>query len=68
MGFGNRTQYAVVPTIFLSNLLEWLSDTKCKVLGVSNNCDAETILPIEWLGYRACRKWVELSDAMTCAL
>jgi hypothetical protein len=68
MGFNNRTHYAVVPTIFLSDLLEWLSDTECKVLGVSNNCDSEVVLPIEWIGYRSCRKWVDLSDAMTCAL
>jgi len=68
MGFSNRTQYAVVPTIFLSGLLEWLLKTQHKILGVSNNCEDETMIPIEWISYRSCRKWVDLADAMTCAL
>lgn len=63
-----RREYAVVPTIWLSDLLQWLSDIGADVLKTTDNFDHEPMLPINWPSYETCKYGIMVSDAVHCVL
>lgn len=62
------SEYVVVPTIWLSDLLAWLSDIGADVVETTDNFDHEPKLPINWPSYETCLYGIEVSDAFHCAL
>lgn len=65
----SHKQYIVVPTIWLSDLLRWLTlSESAEVIGTSHNCRDEAILPIKWPSYQTCRDDMRISDAMNSVL
>ena len=67
-GIHIRTKYAVVPTIWLSDFLQWLSDIEVDVLETTDNFDHEARLPINWPSYETCSYGIIVSDAIHCVL
>jgi len=64
-----HNQYIVVPTIWLSDLLQWLTlSESAEVIGTSHNCKDKAMLPINWPGYQTCCDDVRISDAMNSVL
>jgi len=58
-------QYAVVPTIWVSDLTEWLTLSEtAEIIGVSHNCDDGLIIPTDWPNYEVCRYQAQVSDLM----
>lgn len=62
------THYAVIPTIWLSDLLQWLSDIDAVVCATADNVDFDTRLPINWPSYETCHYCMQVSDAIHCVL
>ncbi len=62
------TVYAVVPTIWLSDLLEWLSDMESEVIETTDNYDHAPRLPISWPSYETCMYCMQVSDVIHCVL
>ncbi len=63
-----RSEYAIVPTLWLSDFLQWLSDTEMDVLETTDNFDHEARLPISWPSYETCSYGIIVSDAIHCVL
>ena len=61
-------EYAVVPTIFLSDLLKWLSDTEAELAETTDNVQYDARLPINWPSYETCSYCMQVSDALHCVL
>lgn len=58
-------QYAVVPTLWLSDLLDWLRlSEQATVIGKTHNHEGGSLLPINWHSYRACQEAIHISDLM----
>lgn len=47
-------QYAVVPTSWLSDLIDWLLSEEATIVSRTDNFEHNLILPTEWPNYRAC--------------
>ena len=62
------THYAVIPTIWLSDLLAWLSDIDAKLCATADNVEFEARLPINWPSYETCHYCMQVSDAIHCVL
>lgn len=62
------SEYAVVPTIWLSDLLMWLSDIGADVMETTDNFDHAPRLPINWPSYETCQYGIMVSDAFHCVL
>ncbi len=62
------TSYAVIPTIWLSDLLQWLSDIEATVLETTDNCDHNPRLPITWPSYETCSYCIKVSDVIHSVL
>ena len=61
-------QYAVVPTIWVSDLLHWLTlSESAEIISTDNNCDDGAILPISWPSYETCRDCMRISDIVAMA-
>lgn len=58
--------HAVVPAIWLSDLLGWLalSDSTEIISTTHNYRMKEPILPITWPSYRSCKDAIHISDLM----
>lgn len=61
-------EYAVIPTIWLSDLLKWLSDIEAEVDETTDNVEYDARLPITWPSYETCRYGIMVSDAIHCVL
>ncbi len=48
-------EYVVIPVIWLSDLLKWLSDIEAEVGGTTDNVEYDARLPINWPSYETCR-------------
>jgi hypothetical protein len=57
-------QYAVVPTSWLSDLLDWLLSEEATIVSTTHNEDNGLILPTEWPHYRACLDYAKVSDVL----
>lgn len=55
-------QYAVVPTSWLSDLLDWLMLSESAEVVSTDNCDEAAILPITWPSYQTCSEAIRVSD------
>jgi len=62
------SEYAVVPSIWLPDLLDWLSDIEAEVLETTDNYDHEPRLPINWPALSDCQYCILVSDALHCVL
>jgi hypothetical protein len=62
------SEYAVIPTIWLSDFLNWLSDIGAEVLVQTDNVEFEARLPITWPSYETCSYGIIVSDAFHCVL
>lgn len=60
--------YAVVPTIWLSDFLKWLSDIGSPVEETTDNVPYKAMLPIAWPSYETCSYGIIVSDAIHCVL
>lgn len=67
-GIHIRTEYAVVPTIWLPDFLDWLSDIEAVVMDTTDNFDHEARLPISWPSCETCSCGIIVSDAIHCVL
>lgn len=56
-------QFSVVPTIYLSDLLNWLklSET-AEIVRVTHNCDDPIMLPEDWPTYQTCLSYNRESE------
>ena len=62
------SEYVVLPTIWLSDLLVWLSDIDAEVQETTDNVDFDARLPISWPSYETCLYCMQVSDALHCVL
>ena len=62
------SEYAVIPTIWLSDFLAWLSDIEAELCIETDNVEFEARLPINWPSYETCRYCMNVSDALHCVL
>jgi len=61
-------EYVVIPNIFVSDLLKWLSDISAEILETTDNVDHPARLPINWPSYETCQYCMAVSDALHCVL
>ena len=60
-----HNQYAVVPNMWLSDLLSWLTlSESATIVSKTDNEDSGAILPINWPSYETCRYCLKVSDLM----
>lgn len=65
----SHNQYAIVPTIWLSDLLRWLTLSEtAEIVGTTYNVDNEAVLPINWPSYQTCQDAIRISDAVHAVL
>lgn len=51
-------RHAVVPTLWLSDLLEWLQlSEEAVVIGITHDENHGLIIPMDWPGYRTCLQY-----------
>ena len=56
-------QFAVVPTSWLSDLLEWLKLSECaEIVSTTDNEDSDYILPSTWPSYQTCLDYCSVSN------
>ena len=61
-------QYAVVPPLWLSDLLKWLTlSESAEIVSTTYNVDDGPILPRDWPSYRSCADYVRISDLVATA-
>lgn len=61
-------QYAVIPTYWLSDLLEWLTlSESAEIVLTDNGCRSSPILPINWPSYQTCSDSIHISDLLSVA-
>jgi len=63
-----RSEYVVLPSIWLPDLLSWLSDIGAELCQTTDNVEFEYRLPITWPGYETCSYGIMVSDALHCVL
>lgn len=58
-------QFAVVPAIWLSDLIHWLIlSEEAEIVSTDNDCEHEPILPITWPSYQTCSEAIHISDLL----
>ena len=62
------SEYAVLPDIWLPDLLEWLSDIGADVRETTDNVEFDARLPISWPRLSDCQYTIMVSDAIHCVL
>lgn len=63
-----HNQYAAVPIIYLSDLLEWLRLSECaEIVEVTDNLELSFAAPITWPAHDMCSYHHELSDIVAGA-
>jgi hypothetical protein len=62
------TEYAVIPTIWLSDFTKWLSDIGADIVETTDNVDDGAIIPTDWPSYETCRYCMAVSDTLHCVL
>lgn len=56
-------QHAVVPEIWLSDLLQWIMLSEAaEIVSTTDNVDGPCLVPINWPSYGACQRFVCVSD------
>lgn len=61
-------QYAVVPTGWFSDLLDWLALSEhATIIETTHNRDDDAILPISWPNYQTCVLEMRISDVIAAA-
>lgn len=63
----DHNAFALVPTIWLSDLTHWLKLWDCTILSTSHNQTGAPIIPMAWPSYRTCMDCVKISDLLAMA-
>ncbi len=57
-----HNQHVVVPTVWLSDLLDWLTlSESAEIVETTHDVDHEAILPIDWPSYEPCMNGMIIS-------
>ena len=60
------TEYAVVPTIWISDFLSWLLDIEAELIEETDNYEHICKLPISWPRLSDCQYTIMVSDVLNC--
>lgn len=55
----SHNEYAIIPTIWLSDLLDWLKLSEAVIVKVTSHFTSALVAPIEWPSYRNCSSYVQ---------
>lgn len=63
----DHNSFALVPTIWLSDLTRWLKLWDATILSTSHNQEGAPIIPMAWPSYRTCMECNRISDLVALA-
>ncbi len=61
-------QFVVIPNIFVSDMIHWLSDVQCAEIEHTELSDNDFRIPTKWHSYRLCWDYILKRNLLTEAL